>query len=559
MRLRRAFVTLAAILMLAACTAGAGTTDSHDSSSQAAQATAPIAVAPTPLVPAPVAQDYDLGAASMQVAGGSAEFPVRGTIAFPPRVEGAPVALVLHMRGNPCLGGGEVLPCPEGQDARYDQGMGWLASALAARGYVAVVPDITATRDFRYEAVTRDLGWQLALESLEALRAQPSDLGVPAGVSLSDTTVSIGHSIGGDQALFIAIRNPGLIAAALLLEPAPMEAGLFPGPDNPYAYLYGTEQVDLIPPDLRFAVAIGRCDDDALYLGGQYTAYAAADPKRTAPAQLVVLTQGDHVMLNTRAGRESSGPWAGCVASTDPGYPAVAEGTRQTVATWSADTLDVFLDRQPADGQAARRAGLFPADSAQLAGASAVLIPPATSRTTALVPLGGILGPQGSSAPAADDPLGGADDDVTHSADGLDLVVCPAGGLTAAQATEHAPELAPCSTSATERPGDAPALHLRPVAGSGTWTATFPAPVNGTVLATITPEPDDPPTRVTVRAGGAQRALQGDALAVAARTGELPPRAIPIQVRLPAGAPITDIQVDVEGGSVFLQDLVVTD
>lgn len=144
---------------------------------------------------------------------------------------------------------------------------------------------------------------------------------------------------------------------------------------------------------------------------------------------------------------------------------------------------------------------------------------------------------------------------MTPTVDCLTVVVCPAGGLTGAQAEERTPDLAPCARSGTERPGDAPALHLRPVAESGTWTATLLAPAAGTGLATITPEPDSPPTRVIVRAGGGEQVLEGEDLAVPQRTGERTARGIPVQVRLPAGEQITEISIQVPGGAVFLQDV----
>jgi dienelactone hydrolase len=488
----------------------------------------------------------------MPVGKGTARFPLRGTIAYPPTGQQAPVALILHMRGNPCVGGGEQLPCPKGKDSRYDQGMGWLASALAARGYVAVVPDITATRDFRYESVTGPLGWQLGLKSITRLRSKPADLGVPEQVTLSDQTVAVGHSIGGDQAMSVAIHNPAVISAALLLEPAPIVAGLFPGPDNPDAYLYQTEQTEKIPADLPFAVVVGRCDDDAMYLGGQYTGYAAVDPERSAPAQLVVLERGDHIMLNTRADRESSGGWDGCVPSTDASYPEVAAGIRGTLATWAADALDVFLGRQPSDGAAGSRAGLNPAAPTQLAGARAILISPATMRTTALLPQGGALGPQPAPALAADDPLAGATDGVRQAVAGLTQTVCLAGGAV----DNNDPAKAPCSRFRVERPGDSPALHLDAGTGSGTWTATLPQPASGAVLATISTDPKSQPKQVTVRAGGATTTLDAATLAVPGKDDELP-RSLPIQVRLVAGDPVTDIVVEVTGGAVFMQDVFV--
>ena len=539
-------------LLLTACS---GATDDPGESAAPSAPSTSIAPAPTPLAPAPEPVEFALG--TVQLDGGTDKgkvpFALTGTVAFPPEAADAPVVLFLHMRGNPCSDGSESLPCPKGKDARYDQGMGWLASALAARGYVVVIPDITPTRDFKYEAVTVPLGYQLGLAAVDRLREAPEDFGIPDAVTVSDTLATMGHSLGGDQAMWAAIDNPGLVSAVVLLEPAPAMAGMFPAPDNPFAFLYGTEQTAQIPRDLPFASVIGRCDDDALYMGGQYVVNATVDPARTAPAALAVIEDGDHVMLNTRATRDTGGGYAGCPSADDADYPPYTERIRAELGQWSADVLDVFLGRQPADGEAARRSGLFAGADAQVEGVSVVTVPAADARTTVLLPLGGAMGEEGQGDRPADDPLAGAADGVAYALDGLDSLVCPAGGLTSTQD----PDRAACAIDRVELPGNGPTLHVADTGSGGSWTATLGTPASGVVLATVSVDPNDQAMRVVVSAGGQEAVLEGDALAVPAWDREGPDRTVPRQVRLTPAGPIDAITVRVEGGSAFLQDVVV--
>jgi hypothetical protein len=225
---------------------------------------------------------------------------------------------------------------------------------------------------------------------------------------------------------------------------------------------------------------------------------------------------------------------------------------RAALGQWSADALDVFLGRQPPDGQAARRAGLHAGSDDALEGANVLLIPPAGQRTTALLPIGGALGPQEGAA-APDDPLAGADAGVQQTVEGMTSLTCLAGSLVSPQD----PALAPCARDITERPGDGPALYLRAGPDPGTWRATLPEPRAGTVLATIAVEPDRPPAQVVLRAGGAQRVLSGDDLAVPASDGDDADRTIPLQVRLVAQDPISEVVVELRGGGALLQDVVV--
>ncbi len=427
MRGRVATGLASCVLVLAACSAQGASTPSASAPSGSSDIPVPLS--------APV--DYDVGTLSLDGGSGRARLPVRGTIAFP-----------------------EQLPCAKGRDARYDRGMGWLASALAARGYVAIVPDITATRDFRYESRMVPLGWELADATLARLRRAPADFGVPGGVVVSGTTVLVGHSVGGDNAMWWAAERPDDIAAVVLLEPAPSLPGLVPPPASPFAYAHEIEQIGRIPTGLPFAVALGRCDDDAGYLGGLYTIDGTADPERTAMTVTAILPTADHLMMNTRATRETDPPQAGCPEPRTAEYEATVEATRAAMADWTGDVPTVFLDPAQSNGSVARRAGidpLAPGRIAGLPGASVIVMPPSTERTTVLLPLGGALGVDGPGGSQVSEPSAGAVDCVAYGTTRLEMHVCPAGGIV----PEKAPDLVDCGLDRVERPGLGPALFLR--------------------------------------------------------------------------------------------------
>jgi hypothetical protein len=552
---RAASALLVTSVLLAACAGGVVAPDPSSVRSASASPGSPQATPASTTASAGVhLSQYDLGTVTLPAAGKATRLPMRGTIAAPVAATDAPVAVVLHLRGLPCTDRTEEMPCVQGREARYDEGMEWLATALASRGYVALVPDITDTRDFRYEAAMVPLGWQLGADTLTRLRATPADFDVPSTTTLSGTTVAIGHSVGGDSAIWWAADRPADIAAAVLLEPAPSQVGLVPSAADPQAFTHDIPQTSRIPAGLPYAVVVGRCDDDAGYMGGQYTVDGAVEPDRTATSVLAVLGTGDHVMLNTRALRQTDPQQPGCPEPGNAAYDDLAARTRGSLGAWTADVLDVLLGRASASGRAAQLSGIAldgPASIAGVADSSVVVTPPADRRVTLLAPLGGALG-VGAGGPV-DDPTSGAAEGVAQRITDLATLVCPAGGIALALATGRKA----CASDGLERPGDGPALYAAATGPSGTWTATLPRPVKGTVIATITPDPTRPPTSVTVSAGGASARVDDAVLALPSNGTHVGNRSFPVQVRLPSGAPVSEVTVTLEGGAAYLQDVAV--
>ena len=346
------------------------------------------------------------------------------------------------------------------------------------------------------------------------------------------------------------------IAAVVLLQPAPSLAGLVPAPASPLAYAHDLEQTSRIPTGLPFAVAMGRCDDDAGYLGGMYTVDATVDPERTAMTVTAILPTADHLMMNTRALRETDPPQTGCPEPTSVGYSAIVEATRSAMGAWTADVLDVFLDAAPSGGAVARRAGIDPSGPGRIDGlpdASVIVMPPAAERTTVLLPIGGALGVDGPGGVQIDDPTAGAIDGVTYRTEGLEMLVCPAGGIL----PDRAPALVDCGQDRVERPGLGPALLLRPTGATGIWTADLPTPISGELLLTLSVDPSNPPTGIRIRAGASEASVEPASLAVESAGASVSDRSRPVQVRMRIGDPTKRIEVSVDAGAVFLQDVVV--
>lgn len=544
----RVLVSILALGLVSAC---GGSTPSGPVGTPASTAEAPPS---SPAEPSPTAapaviepSDFDLGTQELVSSIGiKGTFPIQGTVAFPGGAGPAPVAVVLHLRGNPCTDASEELPCKPGLDARYDKGMAWLLTALAERGWIAVAPNITPTRDFRYEGSTVELGWLVGDAALRALRAKPADLGAPDGVTPSDVLATIGHSMGGDSAMWWAATRPDEIDATVLLEPAPSQTGLFPGPANPDAFAFGMDQTSRIPAALPFGVVIARCDADTSYQGGEYALSAAVAPDRTAFAALGVLPNADHPMLNTESNLDSEGPT--CPTSGTPAYEDEGARAREALATWVPDVLDVATGRVAADGTEARRAGLVASAPASTGDLRVELVPPATARTTVMLPLAGAAGSEAQQGATLDDPAAGAAAGTTFETAGLASEVCLSGGTALSAGV---PE--PCALDLVTQPGNRGVLWL---GGDGTWTARLASPVTGTLLLTVSADPLAQPASVTITAGDRSVQLTADDLATPVVPGnDVAQLVLPMQVRLPVDA-VDEVTVAVTGGA-YVSNVVV--
>ncbi len=222
MRLRFStlFVLTTALLLLAGC---------KPVTAPPATAAAPVAApeaTPAPIAtPAslPPALEYNLGDATLVQERFPEDsrfrnMPVRlnGVIAVPEGDGGPyPVAVILHGThpGCPVMGDIDPWPCaPEEEQPNY-RGFGYLASALAAKGYVVLVPNINAENTFGFGEPTphERLGQLLDLQ-LQALAEAAAGGENKFGVDLAGRAdlhrlALLGHSRGGEAAVALA-NNP---------------------------------------------------------------------------------------------------------------------------------------------------------------------------------------------------------------------------------------------------------------------------------------------------------------------------------------------------------------
>jgi dienelactone hydrolase len=257
----------------------------------------------------PTVVTYDLGTVTITQAGAKQfrEMPVilQGVLAVPEGEGPFPVALVMHGSYLFCtaepVGAGESAdpsvsvpmgddpapyPCPAENDLRQYEGFGELAAALAADGYLTLVPDMSPEYAEGFgSAPFGDRAIQIADAHLDALAA---GTGLPDGVAGKadlDRLVLVGHSRGGSLVVRYATDEEATYTprALALLTPA---------------YLVGKT---VIPKDMPVALVIAQCDGD---VGTKeplkFTSKEQLPPLRTAPTLVYTLPNGTHNGFSTK-------------------------------------------------------------------------------------------------------------------------------------------------------------------------------------------------------------------------------------------------------------------
>ncbi len=345
--------------------------------------------------------------------------PVRlnGVIAVPEGDGGPyPVAVILHGThpGCPVMGDIDPWPCdPEEEQPNY-RGFGYLASELAAKGYVVLVPNINAENTFGFgEPVPHERLGQLLDLQLKALADAAAGGENKFGVDLAGRVdihhlALIGHSRGGEAAVALA-NNPdsplgaaggayGPAAGTLLVAPA--------------VVTYDPAGGSRVPS----AIVISSCDGDVVSGDGQFFYEGARlAPKQSAPSTAVYLEHANHNGFNSILGRDPFGApdRAACATLLDP------EAQRTWLADYAADFLTTLFSNDPAAVRSAtRRMGTFAFDPApsQLYGLDAhvAALAPAKNRQPLFVP--------GSDEELTTSPAGGS---VTTA--GIRTTFCPQG------------------------------------------------------------------------------------------------------------------------------------
>ncbi len=318
----------------------------------------------------PPARTYSFGERSIEQTWLPRRDPARtmpyraeGIIAVPEGAGPFPLVLIFHDAHGGCPPDASIVeltleswPCRPHEERRNDVGLAYLARALAARGYVAVVPNLNAVYAAAYGSVGPELQRYPAvldahlsgLVAANRQRIEAFDISLAGKLDFSRIGI-IGHGHGALLAMQSARARQGRprntpggpLAAVLLVAP-----------------LYSTEG----DADVPLGVVLPSCDGMVPNLEGQgYYEDARLADGRKHFASSVYLIGANHNAFNevaTEDDAEALSPASGCRSGDVTRRPPQAQ--RDFLARYAADFLDVAMGA----GASASRAGLNPLDPA---------------------------------------------------------------------------------------------------------------------------------------------------------------------------------------------------
>ena len=230
------------------------------------------------------------------------EMPValRGVLGVPDGDGPFPVALFIHgsyafcTSPNPVDDEVDIYPCPPEGDLRQYEGFTYLAEALAERGYLALIPDLSAefNNGFGFAPFAQRTT-QLIEAHLDAVAAGEGFESDIAGKADLDRLVVAGHSRGGPLAVRYINDDeaaPRDVSALALLTPAFLEAK------------------PTVPGSMPTALVGSQCDGDVgkeqplLYRDRQLK------PLRKTLTTYYTLPGGSHNGFSTQLGADPSSP-----------------------------------------------------------------------------------------------------------------------------------------------------------------------------------------------------------------------------------------------------------
>ena len=285
-------------LALATCLVALASMSTLAQSPSAAPSAEPSPTTQTAVLEQPAVLDYDLGTVTIEQPSQArlnpdlVEMPVhlQGIVAVPEGEGPFPVALLMHGSYPFCTAMAEgddppPYPCPSEDDLRQYQGFDELAAALAADGYLAVVPDMAPEYAAGYgSAPFGERAIQIADATLEALTQGPDALADVAGKADLDRLVLAGHSRGGPLVVRYATD------AAAKYEPRAL-ALLTP------AYM---APKSVIPKTTPAMLVISQCDGDVgTDLPLKYYK-KQLPPLRPAPTLIYTIPGGTHNAFSTK-------------------------------------------------------------------------------------------------------------------------------------------------------------------------------------------------------------------------------------------------------------------
>ncbi len=303
----------------------------------------------------PVAQRYSAGDATITQSWLSRRdtsrrmpYRVEGIIAAPEGTGPFPVVFLLHGAHAACpteTNANGVLveqwPCAPDVEQRNDAGLAYLAEALAARGYVAIAPNLNAVYAAAYGAVSPDLRrYPDVLDAhLQLLIAASKTMTTPLGIDLQgrldlDRIAMLGHSHGALLAMqSVRARTErrrrvpeagGPLFGALLV--APLHAA---GDDV----------------DLPLGVVLPSCDGETPELNGQaFYEDARLRAGRKAFAASVHVKGASHNAFNAAMTSDDAANVAHVPGCSDANLLTPA-AQQQFLAQYAADFFDAALGK----------------------------------------------------------------------------------------------------------------------------------------------------------------------------------------------------------------------
>lgn len=299
----------------------------------------------------------------------SMPYRVEGIIAVPEGDGPFPLVLIFHDAHGGCPRNASVAelvlerwPCKPNEERRNDAGLAYLARALAARGYIAVVPNLNAVYAAAYGSVGPELQRYPAvldahlggLVAANRARVEAFDISLAGKFDFSRIGI-VAHGHGALLAMQSARARQerpqsnsadGPLAALLLVAP-----------------LYSLEG----DADAPLGIILPACDGVSPDLNGQgYYEDARLRPDRKHFAASVYLIGANHNAFNEVAPQEDPQmpmPVVGCRADDARLSP---QRQRDFLARYAPDFFDVAM-RTPAaalNSASASRAGLNPLDPA---------------------------------------------------------------------------------------------------------------------------------------------------------------------------------------------------
>lgn len=272
---------------------------------------APIAPSHSLHAQTPIAQRYSAGDASIDQtwlprrnALRKMPYRIEGIIAAPDGAGPFPIVFLLHGAHGGCPTQAndagvtvEQWPCAPDVEKRYDAGLSTLAEALAARGYVAIAPNLNAVYAPAFGAVAPELRrYPDVLDAhLQLLIAANKTITTPLGINLQgrldlDRIGMIGHAHGALLAMQSAQARIERKARRVPVAGRPLFGVLLVAP------LYAAGSYDI---DMPLGVVLPECDGETPELNGQaFYEAARLRNKRDAFASSLYVKGASHNAFN---------------------------------------------------------------------------------------------------------------------------------------------------------------------------------------------------------------------------------------------------------------------